>query len=185
MLEGLERESVAQVGAHRAVVAPHLIQHRGVVGAVHDHRDGGVVLGRGAQQGGAADVYVFHRLFQRAARPRHGLLERVEIHDDEVNRRDVMLAQRGDVGVLIAPGEDAAVDLGVQGLEAPVQQLGKAGVVRHLDRLDAAAGEQPGGAAGGQDLDALRLQRAREFDDAVFVRDADQSALDGWHGSRL
>ncbi len=65
-----------------------------------------------------------------------GLLERVEVHDDEVDRRDALGLHRGDVGGLVAQGEDAAVHPGVQRLDAPVHHLGEAGdLARHAAGL--------------------------------------------------
>jgi hypothetical protein len=62
----------------------------------------------------------------------------------------------------------------VQRLDAAVEHLGKAGVVGDLGDGQAGVGEQLGGAAGGQQLDAERVQRAGEFDDAGLVGDGEQ-----------
>jgi hypothetical protein len=50
-------------------------------------------------------------------------------------------------------------------------------VLGDLGDRQAGVGQQLGGAAGGQQLDAQRMQRAREFDDAGLVGDGDQGAL--------
>ena len=55
-----------------------------------------------------------------------------------------------------APAEQAAVDLRVQRLDAPVHDLGKPGVAGDLAHGDAVCGEQARRAAGGEDLDVAR-----------------------------
>ena len=82
----------------------------------------------------------------------------------------------------VAPRQQAAVDLRVQRLHAAVEHLGKAGVLGHLGDRQAGVGQQLGGAAGGQQLDAERVQRAREFDDAGLVGDGDQ-CVHGYRGA--
>ena len=58
-----------------------------------------------------------------------GLLEGVEIHDDHVDGLDGMLVDRGHVLRVVANVQDAAVDLGVERLDAAVEHLGEAGQV--------------------------------------------------------
>ena len=81
----------------------------------------------------------------------------------------------------VAPGEDAAVHLGMQGLHPPVEHLGKAGVVGDLGHLEAGVPQELGGAAGGDQRDAEAGEAAREFDDPGLVRDAEERLLDDGH----
>ena len=60
-----------------------------------------------------------------------------------------------------AHGEDAAGDLGVHGLDAAVEHLGKAGDVGDVLHGDAGFAEQLGGAAGRDQLGAQRASSAR------------------------
>ena len=53
-------------------------------------------------------------LFERDALARDRLLERVEVDDDEVNRLDAVLAHGRDVLVVVAQGQQAAVNPRVQ-----------------------------------------------------------------------
>ena len=93
---------------------------------------------------------------------------------------------------IAADGQQAAVHLGMQRLEAAVHHLGKAGVLGDVLDGDAGVLERLGGAAGRQDLDAVRRQRAGELDEAGLVGHRDQRAPDhrsrSWqspsHGSR-
>jgi hypothetical protein len=54
----------------------------------------------------------------------------------------------------------------MQRLDAAVEHLGKAGVGRYLGGAHAFLLEQPGGAAGGQQLDAGGCELARQLHDA-------------------
>ncbi len=167
VFEGLDRERKAGGIRHAAALPAQLRQHRPVVGAVDQHGDGGMVLGRGAQQGGPADIDVLDRHRQVAVRARHGLLEGVQIDHDHVDRRNTVFRHHRLVEP--AAGKDAAMHLRVQRLDAPVHHLREAGEVGDLDHRDTGIGEQARRAAGGQDLDAQRRKPLREFADAALV----------------
>ena len=70
--------------------------------------------------------------------------------------------------------EQAAVHLRVQRLHAAVEHLGEARHLGHLGHRQALVGQQLGGAAGGQQLDAQRVQGLGEFDDAGLVGDGEK-----------
>ena len=62
----------------------------------------------------------------------------------------------------VAAGEQAAMDLGMQGLYPAVEHLGEAGVGGHLGHGHALLLQELGGAAGGEQLDAeAASERAR------------------------
>ena len=168
-----------ELGGALDLAGLQLGEHARVVHRVDDDRHVLPVLRRGTQHRRAADVDVLDRVFQRAVGPRGGLRERVEVDDQEVDRRDAVLLQRRHVRRQIAPREQAAVDARVQRLHAAVEHLGKAGDLGHFGDGQAGLGEQLGGAAGGQQLDAGAVQFARELDDAGLVGDGEQ----GLHGN--
>ena len=103
----------------------------GVAGGVDDDGDRRVVLRRGAHHRRAADVDLLDALVGAGAGGDR-LGERVEVDDDEVERRDAELLELRDVLGLAAVGQDAGVDGGVQRLHPPVQALREAGDL--LDR---------------------------------------------------
>ena len=77
-----------------------------------------------------------------------GRLEGVEIDDQQVDGRDaVRLGGAGVLGVA-ADGEQAAVHLGMQRLEAAVHHLGEAGVLGDVGDGDAGVLQGLGRAAG-------------------------------------
>ena len=79
---------------------------------------------------------------------------------------------------IAAHGEQPAMHLRMQRLQAAIHHLGKPGVLG--DVLDRDAGLLQGDrrAAGRQDLDAGCGQRLAELDDAGLVGDRDQGAAD-------
>ena len=114
---------------------PFLIQvpgQRRVVGGLDHDGDAVVVLGGGADHGGAADVDLLDAGGEVGAAGEGGL-ERVEVDHHEVDRRRIRCCSRvGDVVGVVAAGEDAAVDGRVQGLDPAVQDLGRAGDLADL-----------------------------------------------------
>ena len=183
-IEGGDREREARGIAH-AAVAFQVGLHRRVLRGIGDDCDVLPVLGRRADHRGAADVDVLDRVVERAVRLRDRRFERIKIDDQQVDRPDAVLVDRGDVGRDVAPREQAAVDLRMQRLHAPVEHLGKAGVVGDLDHRQAGVGEQLRGAAGGQQLDLQRRERGREGDHTGLVGNGKQRATDHRWDSRL
>ncbi len=82
--------------------------------------------------------------------------------------------QRSHVLGHIAPGQQAAVHHGVQGLDAAIQHLGKTGEFGRFGDRQARVGQQLGGAAGGNESDAQAVQGLRKFNNAGFVGDGDE-----------
>ena len=74
-----------------------------------------MVLGGGPHHGRTTDVDCFDRLGPAHPRAGNGGLKRIEIHHHQVDRGDAMGGQIRLVGGLIRPGQDAAMDAGVQG----------------------------------------------------------------------
>ena len=106
---------------------------------------------------------------------RDGLDEGVEVDDDEVDRRDALSLQLRHVLRQVAAGEDAAVDDGMERLDAAVEDLGEAGELGDGLDGDAGVGEGLVGAAGGVELDAEGGEAAGEVGEACLVVDADDS----------
>ena len=109
---------------------------------------------------------------------RDGVDERVEVHDDELERLDAELVEL--LAVVLEPqvGEDAGVHARVQRLDPAVEALGEAGELLDLGHRDAGGGDLAGGRAGGDELDARGVQAAGELLEPGLVVDADQRAAD-------
>ena len=79
----------------------------------------------------------------------------------------------------VAPGEDAAMDLRVQRLDAAVEHFRETGVVADLGHGQPGVAQHFGGAAGGQQLDALGGEALSEFKNTRLVGDGNQRLFDG------
>ena len=174
--EGLVGQAVAGIRGERPVVGAQLLQHRPVLRGIRDHAHALVVLGRPANHAGAADVDVLDGVREGGPGIRHCLLEGVERHHHQVDWTDAVLRQRRHVLGQRPPGQDAAVDLGVERLHPAVEHLGKAGHLGHVHHLDAVVAEQRRGAAGGEDLHPQGVEPLRELHDPRLVVHADERA---------
>ena len=114
--EGLLGQTEAGRQLQGAAVGLHFGEQRGVVCRIGDDGDAGVVLGRGADHGRAADVDVLDGVFQRHAGLGDGRGEGVEIDADQIDGRDAVLlrwspdvpAGRGGPGCRRAPSGAAS-----------------------------------------------------------------------------
>ena len=180
MAEGLARQLIAYLLRHHPVVGLHLRDEAGVIPGLCHHGHRQVILGAGAQHGGTADIDVLDGLGEPATGLRDARFEGVEVDDHEVDGRDPV--RRHDRLIETTPSQDAAVDLGVQGLHPPAQDLRGTGVVGDLEDGQPVVPEQPRRPAGRQDLDVAPRQISRERDEPGLVRYAQERALDGRHG---
>ena len=72
--EGLLRQPPVRLERERAADRAQLLEDRGVIGGRDDDGDVLIILGGGADHGGAADIDVLDQLFERARRPWRRLL---------------------------------------------------------------------------------------------------------------
>ena len=158
-----------------AAVRVEFGQKRGIVVHVHDGGDVGVVLRRRADHRRAADVDVLDALVVGGAL-RDRRLERVQVHDQQVDRLDPVFLHGCDVPRVVAQRQQAAVDRRVQRLHAAVHHFGKARQVGHVAHGQPRLPQRLRGAAGGQKLDPPARQSAREVDQAGLVGNGNQRA---------
>ena len=180
---GLAGEPLPEGERSRPAVCLHFGEHRPVVRSLDYDRDAGVVFRRRADHCRPADVDVLDAVFVGAPF-RHGRLEGVEIADEEIDRRDAVLVRGSVVLGVAADGEQAAVDLWVQRLEAPVHHLGKAGQLGDVAHLQARLAQRVRRAAGRYELYARGRERGREFGEPRLVRDGQEGAPDRQQGVR-
>ena len=141
---------------------------------IRQHANVFPVFSRTAHHGGAADVDVLNRIRKRATGIGHGRFKRVQIDDQQVDGGNAVILQGCHMRGQIAPRQQAAMNLWVQGFDAAIQHFRKARVVGHFCDRQTVVSEQFGGAAGGQQLDAQRVQALGQFKKAGFVRDGEQ-----------
>ena len=133
--------------------------------------DARVVLGRGPDHRRAADVDLLDERVELDARPRGGGRERVEVDDDELERRDGGGHELAPVVGEPAVGEDPAVDPRMERLDPPVEHLREAGHRGDVGDRQAGLAQRPGGAAGRDELEAVGHEPRRELDEAGLVAD--------------
>ena len=133
-----------------------------------------MVLRRRADHRRSADVDVLDRVFQRHAGLGDGLGERVQVDDNQIDRRDVVLDDGRHVLGLVAVGQNPAVDARVEGLDAPFQHLGEIGDVADADDRDARVCQRLRRSARADDLYAPSAERLGELDQPRLVRNAHQ-----------
>ncbi len=148
---GLCRELLPHPVGHAA--GANSLEHRGVVGGVDHHRDISVVLRRGADHRRAADVDVLDHRVVVGARG-DGLLEWVEVGDQQIDLADAVRIEGGAVVSLVANREEAAMDFRVQCLDAAIHHLGEAGELGNVLHRGAGRGDQRPRTAGRDELDA-------------------------------
>ena len=182
---GFLRELAACGEARRAIVGGQFTENDVVILDIDDDGDIVVVLGGGADHGGAADVDVLDAILVGRALRDSGL-EGIEVHDEQIDLWNVVREHGGFMLGILADGEQAAVHLGVQGFHAAVHHFRKAGEIGDVDDLQAGVGQRFACAAGGDELDAAFRQRACEVDQAGLVGNGNQRAGDaaevGRHG---
>ena len=167
-VEGAHRQGKPGFVGDPSMVTQFL-QNVRVLGRIGQHRDTLPVLRRAAYHGRATDVDVFDGVFQRATGFGHSGFKRVQVDHQEVDGLNAVCRQCRHVGGQAAACQQAAMHLGVEGFDAAIQHLGEAGVVGHLGDRQAVVGQQFGGAARGQQLDAQRMQALGQFNNAGFV----------------
>jgi hypothetical protein len=100
--------------------------------------------------------------------------ERPEVDDDEVDRLDALLLQLGELGGLVAAGEDAGVDGVVERLDLAVEHGRLPGELLDGLDLEPVLGEVLAGPVGGEELDPEPLEGPGEDGDAIPGRDRQQ-----------
>ena len=128
-----------------------------------------VLCGR-AQHGRTANVDVFYRVFPRAIPTRNRRLKRIQVHHHQVDARNSLGPHH--FRIVCAPAEDAAMDLGMQGLYAALHDLRGARIVGDFHRLDARRSECRPRAAGGKQFDAEASEGTGQLHNPGLVGDA-------------
>ena len=150
------------------------LNHLPVVGRIDDHGHGFMVLGCRADHRGAADVNVFNGHRESAVGAGDRLGERIQVHAHDVDRVDAVVGNRLHVLGNAAACKDAAVNMRIKRLDAPVEHFGKARVFGHFLAGDSLFLEEPCGAARRKDVIAKFHKVAGEVNNAGLVGHADQ-----------
>ena len=102
-----------------------------IIGRVAHHSDKFMVLGRCPQHGRSANIDGFDQC-GRIIGARQLRFKRVEIDGDEIDIFDPLFTHCGQMRIIVAPCQQAAMDMRMQRLYAPVHDFGKAGDIRYI-----------------------------------------------------
>ncbi len=146
--EGARREPLA----HRGIDAVRQGGcDLGVLRRIAEHGNVLEVLGRSANQRNAADIDLLECFLERRARARDGFFERIQIDDDVVELRNLVLRGFFIVFGIAAVRKNRPEDFGVQRLDAAVEERRKTGQLADVMRVDSV-------------LDQMRARSARRVD---------------------
>ncbi len=136
-----------------------------------------MVLGRGPQQSRPADIDILNGFLQAGLLPGNGFLEGVEVDADDLDRNDAVFLQFLVMACLVQPGQDSAVDLGVEGFHPAAQDLREARHLANALNRKARLFQHLLGSPGGQDLKTQALELSGQLHNAALVRNADQCSF--------
>ena len=145
-----------------------------VVAGRNNNGDAFMVLRSSANHSGAADINVFDGVFEGAVRVGDGLFERIQVHCNDVDGINFKLLQRFHMFRNGAAGKNAGMDLRVQCFDSSVEHFREAGVVGNLLYGNACLSDEFCSSAGGQNVVSEFCQGFCKFNDAGFIRAADQ-----------
>ena len=165
---GLGREPAAQRQRGGARIGGEFVEHGLIIRRFDDDRDVVMVLGRGADHRRAPDVDILDAFLETGALI-DGRLERIEIDHQQVDRRDAVILHGFRMLGIVADRQQSAMHLRMQRLDPAIHHFRKSGEFRHVPDLQSGGRNRLGGAAGGDEIDAVAGERAGEFDQSGFV----------------
>jgi hypothetical protein len=165
---GLGGKATAQGQRGRALVRGEFLEDGLIVLRFDDDSDIVMVLGGGADHRRSADIDILDALLEIRALV-DGCFERIEIDDQQVDRRDTVVLHRFRMVGIVANREQTAMHLGMQGLDSAVHHFRKAGQLGHILDLQSCRGDRLGSASRGDEFDVMRRQCAGELDQSGLV----------------
>ena len=145
-----------------------------IIVRIGDDGDGGAVLGCATHHGRTADIDLFDGGgFVSSGADRVG--ERIQIDDHQIERLDAKLFQLCRVVLIGHVSENARVDMRVEGFDATVKALRKAGYFRDFRHLDAKFRKTLRSGTSGNHFSAGLDERFGKNLDAFLMEDRYQS----------
>ena len=140
-----------------------------------------MVLGCRTQHGRTANVDVLDALDQAAIGLCGDRLEGVQVDHQQVDGADAVFKHHFVIGATAA--EQAGMHDRMQGLDAAVHDLGKAGQGTDFGNRQTRLTQALRGSAGGNEVDAEGIESAREILQSGLVGNAEQGSTNGNQGA--
>src|SRR4030088_1858232 len=156
----------------------HRLEHRVVVSRIDHYRDRLVILRGAPDHRRPPDVDLLDRFLIGPIRFGDGLFERIKIYRHQIDWLETTFARLRFVFRIAAFIEQTTVDTRVQSFHATFENLRKRRETRNLTHRHAFLAQQLGRAAGGNNIDTLAFERARELRDTSLIRNRDEGAAD-------
>ena len=145
VLESFQRQLAPQGSADGS--GAQTLKKGAVLAGAGQHHHIGVIFGRCPHHCRSTDIDVLDGGIECHLGVGNGFSKWVKVDHHHVDRRNALGLQISLVAGLAAPGQDAAMDAWVQGLDPAAQDLRGAGVLRHLGDLKPGRLEGRSGAA--------------------------------------
>ena len=142
----------------RTAVVLHFLQHRRIIGGIGDDGDTGVIFTGPAQHGRTADVNVLHRILESDSRLGDSLLEGIQIHHQQIDRRHSQFGGAGDVFGIFALIQETTVNLRMQRLHPPIETLRITRVIGYFHHREPDAAQVGRTASSGEQFHAEVVQ---------------------------
>ena len=159
-----------------------LFRHNLVVTRIDNNGHALVIFCSTPQHGWTANVDVLNGILQRHIRFGHGGLEGVEVYHHQIDRLNAVLGGGGFVLGIAAQVKQPAVNFGVQRFHTTIHHLGKARVIADIDDREPRLAHYARGTAGAENFHAGLRQRFCKRQQAVLVRNRNESTLNLRHG---
>ena len=176
--KGGQRQFLAERQPRRPVVPRQFGQQRRIILGVGHAGDEAVVLGRRPDHRRSADVNVLDAISVRCA-ARHRRLERIEVHDSQIDRVDAMRGHRQQMLVIVAQRQKPAMHHRVQRLDPTVHHLGETRHLGHIAHRQRGHAQRLGRAPGRDQFHPAQRQRPCKVDQPGLVGHRNQGATDG------
>ena len=137
-----------------------------------------MILRCGAEHRRTADIDLLDRFFDRDVGRCHGRFERVEIHDDEIDRGNRMRGRLAQVIRIVAVVEDRAENLRSERFHAPAEDLRCSRPRRDRRDRNACIREMTRGASGREDLDFVCNESSGQFNETALVGNRENRSAD-------
>ncbi len=172
MFEGFERQIEALRVGQAAIF--QAVYKAAVIAGIYDNRHIFVVFRRRTHHGGAADVDVFNGIGQRATGFGNGCRERIQVDGDQINWVDAVFSH--DRAIQITTAQNAAMNFGVQCLNAAIHHFWETGVISHFHGSNAVIAQQFEGATSGEDFDAKGSELTGKVNNASLIGHTNEGA---------